>query len=400
MTSTLPFISIVVPARNAGKTISKTLASIQQNGYPREKLEVIVVNDASSDDTKSRAESFGAQVVTTEGGNRSRARNAGALRSKGELIAFIDADCVVAPDWLLVLSGLFSNEQVGGAQAQIFLHLSPDLDLNNARSWKEGPLKPVPLPVGNGLMPCLATGGCMYRRSVFLECGLFDESLMEMEDLDLTWKILLSGYIPYFTSATACFELKPPSGLTPLARYFAKGRSWRHFQLKWWKQVDSGPIVHGDIENVAHRIAFYLGILAGRCSKDHTGSKDDLALLVKKGNSRAYYFSNEAGRLRTVPSLRFALSDHGLTLLNLPFALWDVGEIESRVFQQLISGCHSEEEITAPILEEYDTDKEEVQLDVRRFMEQLCDSGLLIFENIDFRQCYPCSHVEALIYES
>lgn len=399
MISSLPFISVVIPARNAGKSIVQTLGSIRDNIYPEERFEIIVVDDASTDDTAAKARSFGAHVVHTGGGNRSKARNAGILAGRGELVAFIDADCVIAPDWMRILSALLSDNRVGGVQGEMILNAPPDIDLSDPKKWVDPPLQRVPIPVGNGFMPCLATGGCMYRRSVLLECGLFDETLTEMEDLDLTWKTMLAGYIPYFTRQTACFEVQPGSALTALRRFFIKGLSARRFYLKWRSRTGSSSIVGAGIRSPGLRAAFFLGALAGRCVNNQNESRDDLEVIERKGDCSAAFFLHEAGILRTVPSLRLARSDTGMTLLNIPYALWDVGEVESRVFDLLLSGRNREEDISSALLEEYDADAVEVRSDIRRFIEQLCDHGLLIFDGVDYRQCYPCTDIEALTYE-
>jgi glycosyltransferase involved in cell wall biosynthesis len=90
-----PLVSVVVPAFNAAKTIHETLRSISQQTYRN--LEVVVVDDGSTDDTGAAARRHSLndprfRVVSTANGGVASARNAGIRASKGAFIAFIDAD--------------------------------------------------------------------------------------------------------------------------------------------------------------------------------------------------------------------------------------------------------------------------------------------------------------------
>src|SRR4051794_19155398 len=95
-----PVVSVVVPARNSAELVGLALAAI-----PREiaagPVEVIVVDDASEDDTAAVAERAGAKVVRLAAhSGPAGARNAGIAAASAPLIAFTDADCVPAPGWL------------------------------------------------------------------------------------------------------------------------------------------------------------------------------------------------------------------------------------------------------------------------------------------------------------
>ena len=90
-----PLVSVVVPAFNAAKTISDTLQSISQQTYAA--LEIVVVDDGSTDETADIARRYGAtdqrvRVVAKPNGGVASARNAGIRCTKGAFVAFIDAD--------------------------------------------------------------------------------------------------------------------------------------------------------------------------------------------------------------------------------------------------------------------------------------------------------------------
>jgi glycosyltransferase involved in cell wall biosynthesis len=95
------FISIVIPTHNGAATIGRCLAAALASDYPR--FEVVVVDDGSTDGSAAIIEAFPVKLLRTAArGGVSRARNAGAAASSGELLFFIDADCLLPPDALSV----------------------------------------------------------------------------------------------------------------------------------------------------------------------------------------------------------------------------------------------------------------------------------------------------------
>jgi hypothetical protein len=94
-----PRVSVIVPCRNAARTLPATLAAVAAQSHPA--AEVIVVDDASDDDSAALAERLGARVLRHE-----TRRNAGGARNRaldvatGEVLAFLDADAVPSTNWL------------------------------------------------------------------------------------------------------------------------------------------------------------------------------------------------------------------------------------------------------------------------------------------------------------
>jgi glycosyltransferase involved in cell wall biosynthesis len=94
-------VSVIVPARNAERSVRALLGSLKAQTLPRESFEVIVVDDRSTDGTAAVAVEAGvARVVRAPGGNSYVARNLGVAVAAGDVLAFADADCVPAPDWI------------------------------------------------------------------------------------------------------------------------------------------------------------------------------------------------------------------------------------------------------------------------------------------------------------
>ncbi|MCA1795221.1 MAG: glycosyltransferase [Desulfobacteraceae bacterium] len=111
----LPFVSIIIPVRNRPKDISACLTSLEQLDYPKQKKEVIVVDDASDDNTSETVRNFpeAELIALTENSQASFCRNRAARTAKGDLLAFIDSDCTADPSWLRELVPAFQDETLG-----------------------------------------------------------------------------------------------------------------------------------------------------------------------------------------------------------------------------------------------------------------------------------------------
>ncbi len=121
MTARQPYVSIVVPTFNRPRQLANCLAALARLDYPRDRFEVIVVDDGSR---RSPAPALAPwrdrldlTLLTQANGGPALARNRGAARARGEVLAFTDDDCAPAPDWLRALAARFAatpTHAVGG----------------------------------------------------------------------------------------------------------------------------------------------------------------------------------------------------------------------------------------------------------------------------------------------
>ena len=114
-----PFFTTIVPAYNEEESILKTLKSLIELDYPKEKREIIVINDGSTDKTKSLVESFieenpqqSITLINKKNEGKGRAMNIGIEKAKGEFFACLDADSFVSSDALNKMLPHFENENV------------------------------------------------------------------------------------------------------------------------------------------------------------------------------------------------------------------------------------------------------------------------------------------------
>lgn len=112
-----PFVSVIIPVYNEEKEIGRCIESVLNLDYPKNKLEVIVVDDCSTDNSYEVAktyEKYGVKVLRTpkNGGCAAKTKNYGAKFAKGEVLAFLDSDSFVEPDTLKKMLPYF-EEGVG-----------------------------------------------------------------------------------------------------------------------------------------------------------------------------------------------------------------------------------------------------------------------------------------------
>jgi len=96
-----PKISVIIVALNEAKLLPRCLRALQNQSYPQENYEVILVDNGSTDQTVAIAKEFGVHVYSyTQIQGCGAARKYGALQAKGSILAFTDADCMVSFNWL------------------------------------------------------------------------------------------------------------------------------------------------------------------------------------------------------------------------------------------------------------------------------------------------------------
>lgn len=102
MNSSLPLVSVVIPAYNAARTLAQALDSVRAQTYPN--IEIIVVNDGSTDTTAEVLRAYGENLrsINQANGGLPKARNVGCQSARGEYIALMDADDLCAPERIAI----------------------------------------------------------------------------------------------------------------------------------------------------------------------------------------------------------------------------------------------------------------------------------------------------------
>lgn len=184
MNGKLPLISIVIPVFNEERYLGACLDSLSKLDYPDEKLEIVLVDNGSTDNTLEIASQYEIEVFLHPGVKVGAVRNYGVVKASGELIVFIDSDCVVETDWLQ--RGLTSmNEQYGAVGGLYLLREQP--------AWIERYW--ILQSARDFAYQTSFVGGCIFiRREVFEAVGGFNEVMSAGEDTDLTQRLREAGY--------------------------------------------------------------------------------------------------------------------------------------------------------------------------------------------------------------
>ncbi|MDX1642678.1 MAG: glycosyltransferase family A protein [Balneolaceae bacterium] len=168
-----PFISVVLPVYNGEKFIGEAIRSVLAQEY--KPIEIIVVNDGSTDQTEKCLEEFKGKlsVIKQQNSGPSSARNRGIEAAKGDYITFIDADDVWAPGNIS-----FHIEQFKSfSELEISVGLTAEMDFESAETLD------AETAASNSFLH-LVMGASMMKQTVFNDVGLFDEELILRQDTD------------------------------------------------------------------------------------------------------------------------------------------------------------------------------------------------------------------------
>jgi GT2 family glycosyltransferase len=192
-----PLCSVVVATRNEGAMLHETVRSVlEETAYPH--LEVVVVDDGSTDGSCAGLDGGRVRVVRGEQLGAPRARNLGAAHAQGEYLIFLDAHCRVSPNWLHALVAALEPPDVAIAGPGITSLREPGrrgcgmtwVSATLETAWIE-PQQSTPYEVP------FVPGGCQaYRASTFELVGRFDEgmTIWGFEDIEISLRAWLLGY--------------------------------------------------------------------------------------------------------------------------------------------------------------------------------------------------------------
>lgn len=196
MSEQSPFLSVIVPVHNARAILRDTLGAVSRSGLDRASWELIVVDDASTDDSVSIAAEYADEIVRLEGHPRgpAYARNRGSENSRGDVLVFVDSDVRVAPDALGKIAGLFQDDPQLGAAFGSYDDQPPAPGIV---SRYRNLLHHYHHHRGAGDAETFWAGLGAVRAHVFREVEMFDElryARPQIEDIELGRRIRRAGY--------------------------------------------------------------------------------------------------------------------------------------------------------------------------------------------------------------
>ncbi len=192
-----PSIAVIVPCYNEEATVAHTCESLLALRYPSDKLEVILVNDGSTDATAGAIARFAAhpqvRIISKENGGKHTALNAGIAATQAEFIGCLDADSFVEPDALREIVPCFANPNIAAVTAAMSVHKPGNMlqHMQNAEYILGITFRHAIASI-NGLY---VTPGpfSFYRRSVIESLGGFRYG-HQTEDMEMALRIQQAGY--------------------------------------------------------------------------------------------------------------------------------------------------------------------------------------------------------------
>jgi glycosyltransferase involved in cell wall biosynthesis len=178
---TLPKITVVIPTLNSGKTLSKCLDSVIQLHYPKNKIQILIIDGGSRDNTLRIAEQYPVKILIEKRKSRGLAYNIGLKESRGEYVAYLDSDAIAAENWLMKAVKILQADTT--VAAVHFRNKAPPnssyfqkcVDVLQTKSWGQA-------------------NGAVYRKSALEHVGGFQEYLPYLQESELKIRLINAGY--------------------------------------------------------------------------------------------------------------------------------------------------------------------------------------------------------------
>lgn len=219
-------VSVIIPAYNAASTLHQCLKALREQTIPEVTYEIIVVDDASIDETNSIAHEFpNIRILSVAHQGPAAARNFGAQNARGAILLFTDADCMPLNNWIEMMTVPFEDNQIVGVKGAYFSKqtslvarfVQAEYEDKYDRMKKEK------------FIDFIDTYSAGYRKETFLQNGGFDSSFStsSVEDQEFSFRLAKRGYKMVFIPQARVIHLKHA---TSLREYFFK-----KYKIGYWK---------------------------------------------------------------------------------------------------------------------------------------------------------------------
>jgi len=220
----LPRVSIVIPAYNEEKDIGRLLDSLMKLNYPKKKLEIIVVDDGSIDNTSKIVSKYSVRMIKGPHKGVGVARNFGWRSAKSDIIIFIDADVVVHKNFVKEMIKYYKDPKIAGVNNREILLNKKNLIARLSYLRKILALNYVKFRI---LRTC--------KKSILKQVGGFDPDYGFYDDWELTMRIVKLGYKVIYAPKAIVWHKEPETWKELYRQSIWTGRSML-FSFKGYKK--------------------------------------------------------------------------------------------------------------------------------------------------------------------
>ncbi len=237
-----PTVTIIIPMFNEGSSIVGTIHSLLQQDYPSAKLEILVVDDCSTDDSYHHASCVAKDnarvnvMRNAQNMGKRKSINRAVRSSQAEIIISVDSDVVLKNDAVLQLIRRFTSDNIAAVGGRVRI-------LNHSENWLTK-MQAIKYYIGyeylknieRAFKSVLCLSGCLtaYRRSVLMELepiledrNILGQPIKYGEDRFLTRQIIKAGYQTTLTLDAVCWTQAPSN----LLHYFSQQLRWRRSNI-------------------------------------------------------------------------------------------------------------------------------------------------------------------------
>jgi len=180
-------VSFVIPVKNDATRLRRCLATVFANDYPRELIEVLVVDNQSTDASVQVGIDAGATVLPSSARSVAEVRNSAAARARGAILAFVDADHEIDRGWVRAAVDVLSADDIAATGAPCLTDPAPTWVQRQYDAMRSH-------PIAREDVHWLGSGNLAVKKRVFDELGGFDGQLTACEDVDLCNRIRQAGH--------------------------------------------------------------------------------------------------------------------------------------------------------------------------------------------------------------
>lgn len=263
MADALPKVSIIVPVYNAERALPRLMASLRAQEYPRELMEVLLVDNNSTDRSSETIRQFPDAVAfsQTKWQSPGATRNVGIERATGEVLAFIDADCWASPTWLRTGVHRLIRENYDRVAGRVEFVLSPHPNIyeifDSALNFRQDDF------VSRGWC---GTGNLFVPRRLFHEIGVFDPELISHEDSEFGIRATRAGKNLGYAPDAVVYHRARASLMSLIGKWvrteYGAAQAYRRHGISelhlWYKKANYRPLIGtwrnfpAEVRNNAH----------------------------------------------------------------------------------------------------------------------------------------------------